>query len=241
MKRRFQFETAFFIFETIEKKNMTGEESVIIDKVEAFIQKEFSGEGSGHDWWHIYRVVQNAKHIASDLPQANGFVVELTALVHDLGDHKLYKGEGQTARNLIGELLNKLGVEASIIEEVITTVEGLSFKGAGVSSQLDTLEGQIVQDADRLDAIGAIGIARTFAYGGHAGHPIYDPTVSAEMHDSFESYKNNKGTTVNHFYEKLLLLKELMNTEPAKRIAEGRHQYMKDFLDRFYAEWEGRK
>ena len=220
---------------------MTQREQEQIAAVESFIQKEFNGEGSGHDWWHIYRVVKNAKKLLEYFPHANAFVVEVTALVHDLGDHKLYKGEGQTARILIGNLLKEVGIEETLIEQVIETVDGLSYKGAKVDSSLKTLEGQIVQDADRLDAIGAIGVARTFAYGGHKGSLMYDPSLSPEIHESFEAYKNSQGTTINHFYEKLLLLKDLMNTEPAKELAQKRHDYMVQFLDQFYKEWEGER
>ncbi|MCT4581387.1 MAG: HD domain-containing protein [Flavobacteriales bacterium] len=199
------------------------------------IQSIFEGEGSGHDWWHIYRVTETAKSIARQ-EQANIFLVELAALLHDLGDHKLFD---DSQEKLIGELLQKHHCPNNLITEVLNIVKSVSYKGAHVKTTPLTLEGKIVQDADRLDAIGAIGIARAFAYGGHHNRLMYHPEQTPELHDNFESYKNSKGHTINHFYEKLLLLKDRMQTQTGKELAKKRHQYMESFLQQFYLEWNG--
>ncbi|MFD2244931.1 HD domain-containing protein [Pontibacter ruber] len=204
------------------------------------VQGLLSGEGSGHDWWHIYRVWNNAKHIAAT-EQADLFVVELTALLHDIGDHKFHNGDETIGPKMAEEWLNSLQVEEQVINHICAIIKDLSFKGAGTSSAMPTIEGRIVQDADRLDAIGAIGIARTFAYGGHKGRELYNPAVAPVLHDSFEAYKSSTAPTINHFYEKLLLLKDRLHTDSAKAIAQERHQYMEQFLDQFFAEWEGKR
>ncbi|WP_299699919.1 HD domain-containing protein [uncultured Pontibacter sp.] len=211
----------------------------IIAKTITYVKELLQGEGSGHDWWHIYRVWKNALHIASKEEGANLFIVELAALLHDIGDHKFHNGDESVGPRMVRAWLEKQGVEESIIQQVCLIVSDLSFKGAGTSSAMETLEGRIVQDADRLDAIGAIGIARAFAYGGHKGRELYNPEVSPEQHDSFEAYKSSAGPTINHFHEKLLLLKERMHTPSAIAMAETRHLYMEAFLNQFYAEWEG--
>ena len=215
-------------------------EEAILKKTEEYIRNKFSGEGSGHDWWHIYRVRNLAVRIAAG-ENANLFVVQLAALLHDIADWKFNDGDMDAGPRLAREWLEKLQVGEEIISQVCEIIKGVSFKGAGVTAKMTTTEGIIVQDADRLDAIGAIGIARTFAYGGHRGQEIYNPDVRPEWHDSFEEYKNCTGSTINHFYEKLLLLKDLMNTETARKIAVERHRYMEQFLDRFYKEWDGKE
>ena len=164
----------------------------------------------------------------------------MAALLHDIADWKFYGGDEDAGPKAAREWLEQQGVDEEIIVHVCEIIKHLSFKGAGVKSQMKTKEGMIVQDADKLDAIGAIGIARTFAYGGHANRALYDPDIKPEYHTSFEAYKNNQGHTINHFYEKLLLLKDLMNTQAAKKVAEDRHKYMEEFLNRFYAEWDGK-
>jgi uncharacterized protein len=165
--------------------------------------------------------------------------VELAALLHDLDDWKFSEGEDEIPRRAKA-WLEFCGVEAQTIQAVCGIIRNVSFKGAQVENDMKTLEGFIVQDADRLDAIGAIGIGRAFAYGGYRNRPMYDPEAGTRMHASFEEYKNSKSATVNHFYEKLLLLKDRMNTSAAKRIAERRHEVMVKFLDQFMSEWEGK-
>ncbi|WP_276496041.1 HD domain-containing protein [Pontibacter litorisediminis] len=205
-----------------------------------YVQELLSGEGSGHDWWHVLRVWNNAKHIAAT-EQVNLYVVELAALLHDIGDHKFHNGDETVGPRMAREWLERRQVEEETIQHVCSIIQDLSYKGAGTSSAMPTLEGKVVQDADRLDAIGAIGIARTFAYGGHKNRELYDPAVKPVMHESFEAYKANTAPTINHFYEKLLLLKDRMHTDTAKDLAQKRHAYMEEFLEQFYAEWNGER
>lgn len=211
----------------------------IINQTVEHIKAKLSGEGSGHDWWHVYRVYKNAIHI-SRYEKADLFVVELAALLHDIADWKFHNGDDNVGPQMAREWLKKLSVDENIIVHICQIIKDASFKGRGVVSKMKTIEGAIVQDADRLDAIGAIGIGRTFAYGGNKGREMYNPNIKPEKHESFEQYKNNQGTTINHFYEKLLLLKDLMNTATAKRIAEKRHKVMEGFLEEFFCEWEGK-
>lgn len=211
----------------------------IIANTTAYVKELLEGEGSGHDWWHIYRVWKNALHIAEQEQGADLYIVELAALLHDIGDHKFHNGDETVGPRMVRAWLEKQAVDEVIIQQVSAIVSDLSFKGAGTSSAMPTLEGRIVQDADRLDAIGAIGIARAFAYGGHKNRALYNPEITPEQHNSFEAYKSSTGPTINHFYEKLLLLKERMHTPSARAMAEARHRYMEEFLNQFYAEWEG--
>ena len=206
----------------------------------AYVKELLSGEGSGHDWWHIYRVWNNAKLIAAQ-EQVNLYIVELAALLHDVGDHKFHNGDETVGPRMAREWLLKCNANAEAIDHVCAIISGLSFKGAGTSSEMKTPEGRVVQDADRLDAIGAIGIARAFAYGGHKGRELHNPSIQPVLHDSFGQYKANTAPTLNHFYEKLLLLKDRMHTETARTLAEERHRYMEGFLEQFYTEWEGEK
>lgn len=217
---------------------MTKEE--IIEATKQHVKKVLSGEGSGHDWWHVYRVWKNAKHIGQS-ENVDMFVVELTALLHDIADYKLHGGDETIGPKTARIFLESLQVEEDVISHVCEIIGDASFKGAEVASPMRTKEGEVVQDADRLDAIGAIGIGRTFAYGGHKGREMYDPDIKPQRHGSFEEYKSNKSPTINHFYEKLLLLKDLMNTETAKKIAMERHIFMEQYLDRFFQEWNGEK
>jgi len=221
----------------MKKIKMTQQE--VISKTIGYVEKELQGESSGHDWWHILRVRNNAMKIAAGEKGADLFVVELAALLHDIADWKFHGGDEKASSHTAQEWLKSRSVDNKIIAKVCKAIDEVSFKGAGVKTVPSTLEGKIVQDADRLDAIGAIGIARAFAYGGKMGRGIYDPVIKPELHKSFEAYKSNKGPTINHFYEKLLLLKDLMNTDTAKKLAEERHNYMIKFLERFYKEWEG--
>jgi uncharacterized protein len=218
--------------------NYTDKQQNVINKTLDFTKETLYGESSGHDYWHVYRVWTNAKALAQS-ENCNTYIVELGALLHDIADHKFYGGDLTVGPRVAKEFLEKLQVDEEVISAVCEIIATISFKGAKVESKMSTVEGMIVQDADRLDAIGAIGIARTFAYGGHKGHEMYNPAIKPQLHDSFEAYSHSKGTTVNHFYEKLLLLKDLMNTESAKVEAEKRHKYMEDFLNQFYTEWNG--
>ena len=213
----------------------------IVGEASKYVRSVLEGEGSGHDWWHIKRVYDLANTIASHYQDINLEVVQLGALLHDIGDHKFYNGDHTMGPKLVREWLNKNGADPSTIEQVVQIVKEISYKGAGVTTPMSSLEGEIVQDADRLDAIGAIGIARTFAYGGNKNREMHNPEVRSEMHDDFESYKKTTGPTINHFYEKLLLLKDRMNTDWGKKIAQHRHSYMETFLEEFYAEWDGKR
>ena len=210
----------------------------IIDKTCRFVEEKLAGEGSGHDWWHIYRVWNLAKNIAGQ-EGANLIIVELSALLHDIADWKFHNGDDSIGPKLAEQFLVENQVERRVIDPVIEIITSISYKGAGVPTPMNTLEGKVVQDADRLDAIGALGIARTFAYGGHKNRLIYHPEEKPVLHQSFDDYKKNQGHTINHFYEKLLLLKDRMNTASGKRLAEARHQFMQAYLDQFYKEWDG--
>jgi len=213
-------------------------EQIIIQTAE-FIKEKLSGEGSSHDWWHVYRVWKTAMHIAKQ-EKVDLFVVELAALLHDIADWKFNDGNDDIGPNLAREWMFKLSVDEYVISHVCQIIKDASFKGSGVTANMKTAEGMVVQDADRLDAMGAIGIGRTFAYGGSVGREMYNPDIKPEIHDSFDQYKNSQGPTLNHFYEKLLLLKDLMNTATARKIAEKRHKVMEKFLNEFYLEWEGK-
>ena len=210
----------------------------ILQKTADYIKQEFSDDSSGHDWWHIYRVWKNAITIC-EYEQANSFIVQLAALLHDLDDWKFNTSEDETPLRAKA-WLDSLSVDSAVTDAVCRIIMHISYKGAGVQNKMDSLEGFIVQDADRLDAIGAIGIARAFAYGGYKNRPIYDPVSPPQMHATFEQYKNSNSSTINHFYEKLLLLKDRMNTPTAKRIAEQRHEVMVKYLSQFMNEWEGK-
>ena len=210
----------------------------LIEKTRLYVEKELAGDGSGHDWWHVYRVWSIAKKIAQK-ENADQTIVESAALLHDIADWKFNNGDESAGPRQAAAWLNKNGVDPGLVDEVREIISTLSYKGAGVATPMRTIEGKIVQDADRLDAIGAVGIARTFAYGGNKNRLMYHPEESPVMHESFEHYKNNKGHTINHFHEKLLLLKNRMNTESAKNLAEQRHLFMENYLDRFHKEWDG--
>jgi uncharacterized protein len=214
--------------------------NLIIKQTENYVRKELMGEGSGHDWWHIYRVWKMAQDIGKR-EKSDMFIVELAALLHDVADYKLHGGDENIGPKMAEKWLKSLKVEQSVIDQIKEIILGASFKGAKVKTQMKTIEGKIVQDADRLDAIGAVGIARTFAFGGYMQREIYNPNVKPQIHKTFQDYKNGKSHTINHFYEKLLLLKNLMNTKTAKQMAEKRHEYMEDFLKKFYKEWEGKE
>jgi uncharacterized protein len=210
----------------------------ILQKTAEYIKQEFSDDSSGHDWWHIYRVWKNAITICEH-EGGDSFIVQLAALLHDLDDWKFNESEDETPLRAKA-WLDSFSLDPSITDKVCRIITDISYKGANVANKMDSLEGFIVQDADRLDAIGTIGIARAFAYGGYKNRPLYDPDSPPQMHATFEQYKNSNSGTINHFYEKLLLLKDMMNTPTAKRIAEQRHEVMVQYLSQFMDEWEGK-
>jgi uncharacterized protein len=208
----------------------------LVGRVANVIKTRFAAESSGHDWHHIRRVWQLARQIAPR-EGANQEVVELGALVHDIADWKFHDGDDTVGPRADGKLLADEGATPGVIEQVVGIVATISYKGAGVKTEMASLEGKCVQDADRLDAIGAIGIARCFAYGGHANRLMYDPDVPPVLHATAEAYKAAKGTSLNHFYEKLFLLKARMNTATGKEQAEIRHRFMEEYVGRFLEEW----
>ncbi|UCV04416.1 HD domain-containing protein [Dechloromonas denitrificans] len=208
----------------------------LVERVAGQVKARFLAESSGHDWHHINRVWRLTRQIAAE-EGANRQIAELGALLHDIADWKFHGGDDSVGPRQAALLLGQEGAPASLIEPVVDIVATISFKGAGVATGMQTLEGKCVQDADRLDAIGAIGIARCFAYGGHAGRLMHDPDVPPVMHQTAEAYKASKGPSLNHFYEKLFLLKERMNTPSGRALAEARHQVMADFVEQFLAEW----
>lgn len=209
-----------------------------IAQIAAKVRDRFLREGTGHDWWHIERVRRMALEIGR-AEEADLVIVELGALLHDMADHKLHGGDVEAGIALIEQWLHEEELGGEIADPVIQIARHVSYKGAKVEdTQLD-LEGRVVRDADRLDAMGAIGIARTFAYGGSKGRLLYDPGLSPEFHQSFDEYKGSTAPTINHFYEKLLLLKDRMHTETGKRLADERHRFMETYLDQFFREWNG--
>ena len=208
-----------------------------IEKTINFVKEKLEGAEAGHDWFHIERVWKLSKKI-SEKEGGNIEVIELSALLHDIADPKFHNGDETLATKISSEFLKSIKVEENIINQVLYIIENISFKNREESHQNPSLELQIVQDADRLDAIGAIGIARTFNFGGFKNNLMYHPDIQPKLNMSKEEYKKSNGTTINHFYEKLLLLKDLMNTETAKKIASERHDFMLKFLDEFYKEWK---
>ena len=213
----------------------------IIQQTADMVQEKFANEASGHDRRHIYRVRQNAKHIAQN-EECDMFVVELGALLHDIADYKAHDGDEKIGWKVTRERLLSLQLPESTIQAVVHIVDSISFKGKNHDEGYKSIECQVVQDADRLDAIGAIGVARTFAFGAHRWAPMHTPDIAPNIEITKEQYINNKKwSTINHFYEKLLLLKDRMNTATGKKIAQHRHEYMQGFLDEFLAERDGLK
>lgn len=208
----------------------------LVDRVAAHIKARFLAESSGHDWHHINRVWQLTRRIAAQ-EGADSQIAELGALVHDIADWKFHDGDDSVGPREADALLRREGATEEVIAAVVDIVATISYKGAGVTTAMRTLEGQCVQDADRLDAIGAIGIARCFAYGGHAGRLLHDPDEAPVLHQTAAAYKASKGASLNHFYEKLLLLKDRMNTPTGRALAEPRHRFMEDFVAQFLEEW----
>ncbi len=209
-----------------------------IQKTINFVKQTLKNAEAGHDWFHIERVFKTAINI-NKAEKGNELVVAFAALLHDIADPKFNDGDEEVGPNLAESFLKSIAIEENIINHVKLIIQHMSFKNSFDENSFTSKEMQIVQDADRLDAIGAIGIARAFTYGGFKNRVLYDPSVKIEEHLTKESYKNTTAPTINHFYEKLLRLKDLMNTAAGKKIAEKRHQFMLDYLDQFYVEWEG--
>ncbi|HSD07838.1 HD domain-containing protein [Flavobacterium sp.] len=210
----------------------------LINKTILFVKEKLANAEGGHDWFHIQRVYKNALLIAKG-ENCDEIVVKLGALLHDIADSKFHDGDETVGPKIARDFLESEGVSQAIIEHVIQIINNISFKGGNNEKVFSSIELDIVQDADRLDAIGAIGIARAFNYGGFKNRAMYDPQIAPKLRMTKEEYKNSQAPTINHFYEKLLLLKDKMNTQTAKQIAQERHKYMQGFLGQFYAEWEG--
>lgn len=222
---------------SFQKPSFMNKTEVIQNTVE-FVKKTLADAEGGHDWFHIQRVYNNAKLIAKG-ENADLFVVELGALLHDIADYKFHNGNESKGPKIASEFLRTKNVPEEVAEHVIKIIENVSFKGGNEGQSFNSIELEIVQDADRLDAIGAIGIARTFNYGGFKGRALYDPKIKPNLEMTKEEYKASTAPTINHFYEKLLLLKDLMNTKTASEIAKKRHIFMEQYLEQFYKEWEG--
>ncbi len=212
----------------------------IIENTKEFVKQTLKNAEGGHDWFHIERVLNNAMLIAEN-EEADKFTIALVALLHDIADYKFHNGDEQVGPRIAREFLALQNVSEDVIKHVAQIINNISFKGGNTIQEFNSPELAIVQDADRLDALGAIGIARTFNYGGFKGRALYDPSIAPNLSMSKEEYKNSTAPTINHFYEKLLLLKDRMNTETGKSIAEDRTLFMKRFLDQFYTEWNGEK
>lgn len=211
-----------------------------IEKTIAFVKTELQNAEGGHDWFHIERVYKNALHIAST-ESVDVFTVQLGALLHDIADSKFHNGDETVGPKAARTFLRSINVNSEVINHVIQIIENISFKGGNTQQNFKSLELDVVQDADRLDALGAIGIARTFNYGGFKNRALYDPSIPANLKMTKAEYKVSNAPTINHFYEKLLLLKDRMNTKTGKEIAEKRHDFMITFLEHFHDEWQGKR
>ena len=213
----------------------------IIRKTESFVQDTLQGSEAGHDWSHIERVVRNARTIAAG-EKADPLVIELAALLHDIADSKFHNGNEELGPERSERFLKGLDLPSELVDHVVNIVRNVSFKNEldpSKEDSFDSIELQVLKDADRLDAIGAIGVARAFHYGGYKNRALYDPSIKPVENQSKEQYKTSKAPTINHFYEKLLSLKDKMNTQTGRKMAEERHAFMESFLDHFYREWEG--
>lgn len=210
----------------------------IIDQTAAFVRERLDGAESGHDWWHVERVWNNTKLILAT-EDADRFVCELTALLHDIADSKFHDGDESVGPRVAGQFLRLQGVDPNVVEHVQKIILNMSYKASLGEVSFHSKELEIVQDADRLDAIGAVGIARAFNYGGFKNREIYNPAIPPLEQLDKENYKNSSAPTINHFYEKLLLLRDRMNTPTAKHIAAKRHEFMEMYLQQFYKEWNG--
>lgn len=211
----------------------------IIKKTTAFVKEQLANAEGGHDWFHIERVYKNALLIAKT-ESVDLFIVSLGALLHDIADSKFHDGDETVGPRVAREFLFKMNVDSTVIEHVVNIIENISFKGGNEAQKFKSPELDVIQDADRLDAIGAIGIARCFNYGGFKNRQLHNPDVKPNLNMSKAEYKASDAPTINHFYEKLLLLKDRMNTKTGRRIAADKHQYMVGFLDQFYKEWDGK-
>ncbi|MGZ5246445.1 MAG: HD domain-containing protein [Flavitalea sp.] len=212
-------------------------QDVILSTIE-FVKETLANAEGGHDWFHIERVWKTARHIA-DQEEVDIYVVELAALLHDIADSKFHDGDETIGPRIAKNYLESQKLPSDIVEHVVMIIENISFKGGNHVMNFTSKELLVVQDADRLDAIGAIGIARAFNYGGFKNRALYDPSIPPDMQMNKETYKKNTAPTINHFYEKLLQLKDRMNTATGKKLAEQRHSFMELYLDQFYKEWSG--
>ena len=212
----------------------------LIDNTILFVKQKLENAEAGHDWFHMERVYKNALLIAQD-EVCDIQIVKLGALLHDIADSKFNDGDELVGPKVAREFLESQNVSEEIIVHVVNIIENISFKGGNFEKKFNSIELEIVQDADRLDAIGAIGIARTFNYGGFKNRQLYNPEIAPNLKMSKEEYKKSEAPTINHFYEKLLLLKDKMNTKTGKQLAQERHKFMELFLSQFYAEWDGEK
>lgn len=228
------------IKEETKSPGLTDFQQGIIEKTIDFVKHNLEDAEGGHDWWHVYRVWKMAIQIAES-ENVDLFVVQLGALLHDIADPKFHSGNEEIGPAIAVQFLRANRLDNAIIQHIDQIIRNISFKNSIESKTFKSNEMDIIQDADRLDAIGAIGIARTFHYGGHKGFSIYNPLIKPKIYKNKQEYKNSEAPTVNHFYEKLLLLKDLMNTEKGKMIAEERHLFMENFLQQFFREWEGRQ
>lgn len=213
-------------------------EQELIKKTEAFVKQELQHAEGGHDWFHIERVYKNSLLIAKT-ENVNHLIVALAALLHDIADSKFHDGDESIGPEKAENFLRILHLDQTYIDHIVQIIKNISFKGGNFQPDFHSAELEVVQDADRLDAIGAIGIARTFNYGGFKNRKIYDPEVKPQLNMTKEAYKSSEAPTINHFYEKLLLLKDRMNTETGKKLAQKRHDFMVDYLNQFYSEWNG--
>ena len=210
----------------------------LIKKTADFVKSALDDAEGGHDWFHIERVWNNAKLIAKE-EEVDMLIVELGALLHDIADAKFHNGDETVGPEKARNFLNSLSVDEKITHHIINIIENISFKGGNFKQTFNSKELEVIQDADRLDALGAIGIARAFNYGGFKNRALFNPNIKPNLRQTKEEYKKNDAPTINHFYEKLLLLKDKMNTETGKKIAANRHQFMEIYLQQFYEEWDG--
>ena len=213
----------------------------LIERTRNFVKEKLLNAEGGHDWFHILRVYKNALHIVEGERGASVLIVALAALLHDIADSKFHDGDEQIGPKMAEDFLNQQHLDARQIAAIVKIIENVSYRGGHKKTDYTSLELQIVQDADRLDAIGAVGIARTFNYGGFKNRKLYDPEIKPNPGMSAAAYKKSDAPTINHFYEKLLLLKDQMHTDTARQLAVGRHKFMEDYLMQFYDEWDGIK
>lgn len=214
------------------------DEATLISQTAKYVRAELNQAEGSHDWWHVYRVWQLSKKIAEDEP-GDQLIIELGALLHDIADYKFHDGDETLGPQKARDWLTEQKADEAVIHGVEQIIRHISFKGGNQPQRYRSPELDVVQDADRLDAIGAIGIARAFSYGGQRGHALYDPNIAPNLQMDATTYRKSSSPAINHFYEKLLLLKDRMNTPTGRRMAEARHQFMEHYLQQFFAEWEG--